>query len=297
MKNAYLIMAHHNFNQLSILLGLLDGFDNDLYVHIDSKAGAIDTDALHERVKKSNLVFIPRMSITWGGDSMIWCEMELLKSVISIPHDYYHLISGDDLPIKNYEQIERLLEERPGANYVGISLRGSTSDVPKSLAKRFRYRWTLQNKVGRKRSFKAKLGLAFQKLCGVDRVKGFSGEIAKGPNWFSITDDFARYVVEREPWIHEMFSDTLCCDEVFLQTLYVNSPFGRDVAPQLDDNAMALRFIDWGRGNGQSPYTFRIDDYSLIERSSCLFARKFDADIDSEVISKISRRLQAMSSN
>lgn len=46
MKNAYLIMAHHNFNQLSILLGLLDGFDNDLYVHIDSKAGAIDTDAL-----------------------------------------------------------------------------------------------------------------------------------------------------------------------------------------------------------------------------------------------------------
>lgn len=67
MKNAYLIMAHHNFNQLSILLGLLDGFDNDLYVHIDSKAGAIDTDALRERVKKSNLVFIPQMSITWGG--------------------------------------------------------------------------------------------------------------------------------------------------------------------------------------------------------------------------------------
>ena len=231
-----------------------------------------------------------------GGDSMIWCEMELLKYAASVPHDYYHLISGDDLPIKNNEQIKRYLEEHPGANYVGISWRGSVSDLPNSLAKRFRYRWTLQNKVGRGRSFASRLGFVFQKLCGVNRVRGFSGEFAKGPNWFSITEDFARYVVERESWIHEMFSDTLCCDEVFLQTLYVNSPFGRDVAPQLDDNAMALRFVDWERGNGQSPYTFRIDDYSLIESSSCLFARKFGMDVDSEVISKIVSRLQAVSS-
>lgn len=80
MKNAYLIMAHHNFNQLSILLGLLDGFDNDLYVHIDSKAGAIDTDALRERVKKSNLVFIPRMSITWGGIRLSGAKWSCLKA-------------------------------------------------------------------------------------------------------------------------------------------------------------------------------------------------------------------------
>ncbi|MBS7157749.1 MAG: hypothetical protein KH040_02445 [Collinsella sp.] len=67
MKNAYLIMGHHNFNQLGILLSLLDDFDNDLYIHVDLKAGAIDIDALRGCVKKSNLVFIPRMSITWGG--------------------------------------------------------------------------------------------------------------------------------------------------------------------------------------------------------------------------------------
>lgn len=297
MRNAYMIMAHHNMDQLGLLLRLLDHDDNDLYVHVDSKAGTIDYDTLRLCVKKSGLFFLPRMSVAWGGDSMIWCEMELLKSALSSSHDYYHLISGDDLPIKTNEQIASFLEGSPGVNYVGISLRGYADELPDDLMRRFRYRWPFQDKAGRRRSLFAKAWIAVQKLCGVNRVSGFTGEFAKGPNWFTITEDFARYVVERETWVRETFSDTLCCDEVFLQTLYVNSPFGRSVAPQCDDNAMALRLIDWGRGGPQSPYTFTIDDYPEIEQSSCLFARKFDESVDAEIVSKVSRHLLSVPSN
>ena len=37
-KHAFLIIAHGKFNQLQILLNLLDDERNDLYVHIDKKA-------------------------------------------------------------------------------------------------------------------------------------------------------------------------------------------------------------------------------------------------------------------
>ena len=35
--HAYLIIAHHHFNQLKLLLTLLDDERNDLFVHIDEK--------------------------------------------------------------------------------------------------------------------------------------------------------------------------------------------------------------------------------------------------------------------
>ncbi len=36
-KHAYLIMAHDNFEQLKILLDLIDDYRNDIYLHIDKK--------------------------------------------------------------------------------------------------------------------------------------------------------------------------------------------------------------------------------------------------------------------
>ena len=67
MKNAYMIMAHHIFGQLDLLLSLLDNDSNDFYIHIDSKAGEVDEAANARKVKRSKVKFLSRASITWGG--------------------------------------------------------------------------------------------------------------------------------------------------------------------------------------------------------------------------------------
>ena len=46
MKHAYLIMCHNNFEQLKLLLKLLDDERNDIYVHIDKKAKSFCIDDL-----------------------------------------------------------------------------------------------------------------------------------------------------------------------------------------------------------------------------------------------------------
>ena len=100
----------------------------------------------------------------------------------------------------------------------------------------------------------------------------------KGPTWWSISDDFAHYVCEHRNWVNKIFRNTLCGDELFIQTLLFNSPFFSRVyaAPgSTDDCSQAMRLIDWKRG---TPYTFTYQDLPELINSPMLFARKIDND-------------------
>lgn len=53
----------------------------------------------------------------------------------------------------------------------------------------------------------------------------------------------------------------------------------------LEYNPMAaLREIDWQRG---TPYVWRNSDFDYLINSDCMFARKFDVNIDNEIIQRI----------
>lgn len=100
MKFAYLILAHHNFSQLQLLLDLLDDKRNDIYVHIDKK---IKETVVLNTVKSKLYCVEDRVNVAWGDISQIKAEYKLFRMAFNNgPYDYYHLISGDDLPIKSY---------------------------------------------------------------------------------------------------------------------------------------------------------------------------------------------------
>lgn len=67
MKNAYCILAHNEPYILETLISLLDDTDNDIYIHLDKKADCFSENAIAEAAKKSNITFIPRLSVGWGG--------------------------------------------------------------------------------------------------------------------------------------------------------------------------------------------------------------------------------------
>ena len=50
------------------------------------------------------------------------------------------------------------------------------------------------------------------------------------------------------------------------------------------------RLIDWNRG---APYVFRSDDKERLLTSNDLFARKFDEQIDDQIVYKIYMRLKS----
>lgn len=57
----------------------------------------------------------------------------------------------------------------------------------------------------------------------------------------------------------------------------------------MNDYTACLRYIDWNRGN---PYVFRKDDYNELMSAKHMFARKFDENIDTEIIDMIYRELK-----
>ena len=112
-KHAYLIMAHHQFEILMIFLRLMDHERNDFYIHIDIKTKDIPIEKIRNSVKYSRIEFINRMSVNWGGYSQIECELNLLKQALRGEYDYYHLVSGIDMPIKTKNKIfcKKLLQK------------------------------------------------------------------------------------------------------------------------------------------------------------------------------------------
>ena len=132
-----------------------------------------------------------------------------------------------------------------------------------------------------------KIMITFQRIIHVSRNNGI--KFQHGSNWFSITDEFARYVLTQRDWTRKVFRNTFCCDEIFIHTLLVNSKFRDNLYHKEFDNDMlkgSMRFVDWERGK---PYIFTIDDIEILKQSEAMFARKFDENVDSEIIREIQR--------
>lgn len=215
-----------------------------------------------------------------GGYSLVKAEISLLElATANGPYAYYHLISGQDLPIKNQDEVHRYFDSNVGKEFIRFNF------------PEFKYKdrvdvyHLFQEKLGRKCGNRLnKLFLKAQRLIGIHRNKNV--KFQKGTQWFSITDEFARYVVSKKDWIDDIFKYTCCSDELAIQTVFINSPFTNNLYHKEFDNdckAMA-RLIDWRRG---SPYVFREEDYKELTESPYMFARKFDEKIDRRIIDKL----------
>lgn len=281
-RHAYLIIAHNNWNQLQTLLSLLDDDRNDIYLHIDKKAASFSPDLVH--TERSRLVFIPRLSVSWGGESLIRCELELLKAALPGQYRYYHLISGMDLPLKSQDVIHQFFREQDGTEFLEFDEAANQSQL---FFDRVRYYYPLQERAGGSGKYLRRplmaLGrvlVGLQKLVHIRRPDIVP--VYKGAQWFSITHGLASYVVSREKLIKKQFFCGWCADEFFLQSIAMASPYRGNVVNNY------LRAIDWQRGD---PYTYRKEDVPALLTSPHFWGRKFNEKADPEAIALVAEAL------
>lgn len=67
IRNAYLIMAHSNWEQLGFLLQLLDDENNDFYIHIDKCVQMPNLSQVKMNTHYSHVYFTERVKVKWGG--------------------------------------------------------------------------------------------------------------------------------------------------------------------------------------------------------------------------------------
>lgn len=281
-RHAYLIKAHHQFDLLEKLLRLLDDERNDIYIHI---GGGVNYDrARFEKcVERSGIFFVDPVKESWGGYSQIESELHLFEAAAEKSYAYYHLLSGVDLPLKTQDEIHAFFEANAGKEFIYFCQKSFWKE---SAYKYEQYRFW-QEKIGRKQNgvyfLMEKISLFLQRRLGIRRQQP-GMEYCLGANWVSITHSLTKYIIEQKNLIKKLFEKTLCCDEFFVQTLVWNSKYRENVYSFEDDYFACLRLIDWKRGN---PYVWRNQDYEELMKAQHLFARKFDENIDQEVIDKI----------
>jgi hypothetical protein len=291
-KHAYLLIAHINPWQLSILLELLDDERNDIFLFIDGKSN-LSVDQLTYIPKKSKFILANEASkhLYWGGISEMLTELILFERALAEDqYRYFHLLSGLDLPLKTQDEIHAFFEHT-NLEYVGFDQNNLVRADWKTkyyhfFVEGFDYRGFILYKMLR-------VGLMLiQKWLGFSRKREFN-IYYHGAQWLSITPKFAEYILSRKEALLKTYQYTICCCEIFAQTELKNSSFkGNEIEIDFPDS-QNMRLIDWTRKDGNSPYTWRLSDWEYMKKSPFLFARKIDERVDKNLILEIKNYLMS----
>lgn len=291
MKHAFLITAYQHHDQLRVLLQLLDHQDCDIYVHVDKADTTFDENVFTGVCRQSRVTFIPRIKVTWGDYTQVLAEMNLLQEALQQgEYDYFHLLSGQDLPIKPMSEIMAFFEKHRGQIFVDCNDE-KHDENPLRFSLRYDVFHPFQKYVGKGRSFiKGRRGLKYvdfgiallQHYLGVSRTRKSNLTIKSGANWFSIPADFATYLNNQRQVILRFCRYGYCVDEVFVATWLYNSPFYKRVYRHSYYRDSILRRYKWQDHN---PTLVTIADLKEYEREpDALFARKFDVRVDAEPV-------------
>lgn len=282
-RHAYCIVTNGNFGVLRATLALVDDPRNDIYILLDKKAKA-KLPALEALVKelRYSSAAVCLQTVNWGGITQVYAVLALLKAALAAKRDYryIHFFQGADLPIKTQDAIHEYFAENDGREFVEIDR--SRMEMAKNKC-HYRHFFCHNRYFRKNRLVKAiNFGLVYvQRLLRI--CKNTDITLYHGSALFSLTEGAAEYLLGREKEIRRRFRLALAPDEVFIQTILMDSPY-RDkimgVAEPVSDNA---RLIDRTRPDGKnSPHVWRSGEVAQLlsqPRGKC-FARKFDEKVD-----------------
>lgn len=284
MKVAFLMQCHKNPKQINLLLKALKHPQVDVFIHVDSK-----NENIREDIEKNDGVYLlPKkdcVDVQWAQFSQVKATLNLLNAAISRGgYSHYFLISGQDFPIKSIGEIVEFLSERKDENFIDCA-----------LIKRFEKRNDIyfpRMVIGRRIWQKILKGILVYSTGGwnqtfsiIKRLKPANVQYYFGSQWWCLNDAMVKWIynfLENYPEYIKLFKHSLCPDECFFQTLVMNSPFANTTKPY-------LHYIKWEKGKS-SPKTLTTIDYEELKKTEKLIARRFDINVDAEIIERLRKR-------
>jgi Core-2/I-Branching enzyme len=265
-------LIHSNSIQLRRLINRLNSDNTIIFLHLDLK---IEISLFNEYQNLPNVFFIKnRVKVNWGSYNMVQCVVNSFKEIIpKFKNDQYvSLISGQDYPLITNNEMNRFLSLNQGKAF--MEFYPIYNDWVEAIPRLEKYHLTNYSFPGNTvvesilNSWLTKRKLPSE-LIYVGRSQ-----------WFTITIEHIAYIVhflEKHPHIKRFFKLTWGSDEIVFQTILYSSIYKEQM---VNNN---LRYIDWSSGEA-SPKILTVDDIDKISNSGKFFARKFDANFDSEVL-------------
>lgn len=283
---AILILAHKNVQQVVELSRKLNSNFN-VYIHFDKKM-TLDDNCL-KILENENIRYISQENVKWGSWSIVRATIALMNLALSDKDNrYFHLISGQDWPIINSQEIYDFFEDK---NSIYME-RYSADRVKKSHEEiinwqKYYYYYDVINRRKLYGKIFHRLTIKLQGLLKINKFKKLkiNLDIYAGSQWGSLPRDaveFALDYLDSHENVYKMFETGFCSDEFWLPTILANSSKFRNRYENYN-----YHFIKWTEQHGSYPAILDENNFIELRQSKAFFARKFDADISRKLIEKL----------
>ena len=291
MRLAILLMVHKNIEQVKMLITALSHPNIVLFIHADVKM----TGNLEE-LRTANAVILPddkKVDVKWAQISQVDASLNLIEVARAWGNfDYFWLCSGQDFPLMSATEILNFLKIGGNQNYINFFISkenrlGKDNHYDKRNQIIFP-KWMISPKTNMrvlKRLYIEVTGGYNHTFRLMHRKDAPCKHFYFGATWWCLNKNTVNWMatyIKNHPEFYRFFITCLCPDESFFHTLVKMSPYKDEIEDY-------LHYVDWSEGKS-SPRTFKSSDYEAIIHSGKLMARKFDTNVDGDVLKLLLNR-------
>ena len=245
------------------------------YIHIDKKSALNTPEYLAQLNQLEHVTAVSTYKINWGSYLHMMAIYDLLKAAYSESKeiDRFHIISGDDFPIRSYEEFVAFFasEEHRRQNFIELT------DIRQMPAMQRRYDKFHFLHIFNYKSKNVFLQTIRKIIQHTQYLIPFHRKVRfdyKGLVWASLSREGVAQIMEyMTPQRIRTLKYCEIPEEFMVQNALMTSPLADTV---VTDN---LRYDDWS-GCKTGPRVLEIDDYEKLKASSAFFARKIQASAE-----------------
>lgn len=280
MKQAILITAYHNIENLNRLINLFNE-DFNFYIHIDLKSHITLSTTNH------NIHVYSKFNINWGGIRHVDAILFLCKqALIEEENKIFHLISGDDYPILSQELFNRFFRDHKNISFLDYFKLPSENWSGNGGMDRIKYYHPL-DRLNIKKAYDYNV---YMRYLSLQKHKGIARNILNidlygGSTWWSLNRECVDYIIKNKNKynLYNRLNDTFVPEEIYIPTLLLNSPLASTI---INNN---LRYISWHFKHNNIPAILDEEDLFDISQTTSFFIRKIDPEISKYLISNINK--------
>ncbi len=274
----FLIQAHKDIAQLNALVEQLQDEDFVVYVNLDRKC-ALDPAAVHPGAR----LVADRVDVHWGTFSQVQAVLNSLAQIVAeVPEfDKVLFLSAQDFPLLSNAALKEALAALAGRELLDTVAIGS---APGQWAADYRYQYFHPARASRLQRIACALANRLLRAGGATRRLPGGLRPYGGSSWWALSRGCVRMLLERvarEPGLARFFRRAACPDEMFFQTLVMDSPFRARV---LGSN---FRYVQWPEHGARNPKVLDEGDFERIAASRAHFCRKLDSRASAALLPRL----------
>jgi hypothetical protein len=276
MKQAFLICAHKDMDQLNGLVRQLCDPDFRVYVHLDRKS-ALDPAQLHPTAR----LVRERVAVRWGDVSQVESVLASVRQILLEVPDFDKLIfiSAQDFPLLPNHLLKAELARMRGYELI------ETAPIAAS-GWRVMHRYAYFHRDSGRLAERLACVAANRALRLLGRTRHLpDGFVPYGGScWWTLSRNCVRELLrlaDAHPRLLRFCRSVQSPDELFFQTLVMHSRFAGRVLPQ------NFRYIQWPQGGACHPKVLDEGDFERIRASCAHFCRKLDSHASAALLSRL----------